>query len=164
MGQSSSTGMSIPSTVSYSNNTSMPFRMSPLPSNSDASSNSGQNAAWVAPQNPLIQAASISKRQHRPDVDWTTLQLDSMNDRLPDFSYAGAWNSNRELPSARRIASIKLKPMKDDTDRTGDIQAAVNKLGQQGGGIVELSKGTYYLSSQTSASRPVKFGLAPDIV
>ena len=56
--------------------------------------------------------------EYRTEVDWTTLRLYGEEDRLPDFSYAGAWASSRELPSPRRSASITLDPTGDNTDRT----------------------------------------------
>ena len=69
-------------------------------------------------------------------------------DILPDFSYAGYAASVEPIPSALRPATIRLQSTQDTADRTGDIQAAIDKLKDKGG-IVEL-QGFFTLSSPYS--------------
>jgi hypothetical protein len=75
-----------------------------------------------------------------------SLPLGSAYDKVPDYSFAGAFYSAKALP-LDRPATVTLQPTKDDTDRTQDIQDAIDSLSLVGGGVVELAAGVYTLSS-----------------
>jgi hypothetical protein len=76
-----------------------------------------------------------------------SLPLGSAYDMVPDYSFAGAYYSAKALPPLDRPATVTLQPTKDDTDRTQDIQDAIDSLNLVGGGVVELAAGVYTLSS-----------------
>ena len=88
----------------------------------------------------LTSRRYTSRLAPRAEVDWASLTLDTPNDHFPDFSFAGAFSSSRQLPPATIPAFIKLQSTNDTTDRTAEIQAAINKAGMAGGGIVEVQR------------------------
>ncbi|KAI1208058.1 uncharacterized protein F4807DRAFT_163577 [Annulohypoxylon truncatum] len=78
------------------------------------------------------------------DIDWTTIK-NSRGDHLPDFSFCGYHSSDAALPSTSRPSTTTIKA--SSKDQTSDIQAALNKVSAAGGGVVELSSGTFKISS-----------------
>jgi hypothetical protein len=93
--------------------------------------------------------------------DYRTLSSPNGQDQLPgasefhpmsgcsdpqvDYSFAGYHASEDPLPDRNRPATSSLSPTGDSTDRTSDIQAALNNCPPDG--IVELQAGNYTLSS-----------------
>lgn len=83
--------------------------------------------------------------------DWTPGFQDDAGRFLHDFSYAGYWRGERPLPDtpgngAERVADAVAEFGADPTgesDSTAAIQAALDAVGESGGGIVYLPAGTY---------------------
>lgn len=93
------------------------------------------------PTNPLIQISDY-------------LNLSRPEDRLPDYSYAGYQASKFPIPKISILIGV-LQPTHDETDRTSDIQDALDVASRiSGGGVVELAAGHYYLSSDLSIRLP----------
>lgn len=75
-------------------------------------------------------------------------EFQNAGDRLPDFSWAGYHASNISLPSSGLPATFKLYATGDTTDRTTDIQNALDNC-KQLGRVIELQAGIYYINSGT---------------
>ncbi|OAG06452.1 uncharacterized protein CC84DRAFT_1245765 [Paraphaeosphaeria sporulosa] len=71
---------------------------------------------------------------------WTT-----KGDKIPNFSFAGYHESESALPSLSSSAKKTLSPGSGDQHAT--IQAALDEVFQDGGGVVALKAGTFALSS-----------------
>lgn len=71
---------------------------------------------------------------------WTT-----KGDKIPNFSFAGYHQSEGALPSLSTSAKKTLSP--GSGDQHPAIQAALDEVFQDGGGVVALKAGTYPLSS-----------------
>ena len=80
-------------------------------------------------------------------VDFKALPLSSSSDTFPDYSYSGAFYSSIPLPGNERLATINLQATNDNSDRTLDIQQAVESL--PSGGVIQLSSGVFYLYGST---------------
>jgi hypothetical protein len=75
--------------------------------------------------------------------DYKTIKFPNGVDQLPDYSWAGYHQSNDPLPPENQVATQVLEPTGDDTDRTDEIQAALEDCGP--GGVVGLRPGNYVL-------------------
>ncbi|KAF2449924.1 hypothetical protein P171DRAFT_451965 [Karstenula rhodostoma CBS 690.94] len=88
--------------------------------------------------------ATLALPLHASTIDykkaWTT-----KGDKIPNFSFAGYHESERALPSLSTSAKKTLSP--GSGDQHAAIQAALDDVSQDGGGIVALKAGTYPLSS-----------------
>jgi len=73
-------------------------------------------------------------------------QFAQTKDTLPDFSFAGYASGSASLPSNSNV-TVTMQPSGDSSDRTADLQAAVDKTAVQGGGVVELASGDYHFST-----------------
>ena len=87
-------------------------------------------------------------------ADWTPGYADAQGRFLHDFSYAGYHSGLRDIPvSGLRVTDVTKAPYNADptgtADATAAIQAAIDALGAQGGGVVYLPAGTYKLSLQS---------------
>jgi hypothetical protein len=69
----------------------------------------------------------------------------SKGDAIPDFSFAGYHASNKPLPATERAVSGKLSATSGNQAKR--IQAALDKIGSMGGGVLLLAAGRYRLSS-----------------
>lgn len=67
------------------------------------------------------------------------------HDIIPDFSRVGYKYGDAEIPVLP--VRITLNPTGDSTDRTAEIQAAIDYVSTLGGGAVLLKTGDYYSSS-----------------
>jgi hypothetical protein len=77
-------------------------------------------------------------------VDYTSIAFPNGIDKLPDYSWAGYHGSNKPLPPAEQPATIFINATDDGSDRTADLQAAIDTCGS--GGVIELAAGTYTLN------------------
>jgi hypothetical protein len=77
-------------------------------------------------------------------VRWTKTRSCWLKRIKTDYSFAGYHASEQSLPDRQRPASAFLSPTGDKTDRTVDIQSALDRC--PSGGIVELQAGNYVLS------------------
>lgn len=82
---------------------------------------------------------------------------------LHDFSYAGYRKGDRAIPS--NPGSLYVNAVTDSrfaadntgaTDTTSDIQAAINYVGSNGGGVVYLPAGTYKIRPQGTNSHALR--------
>jgi len=68
---------------------------------------------------------------------------------LPDFSYAGYHYGEDKLPNITKnvlnVLNFGVKPNVKE-DQTQAVQALIDKLGKQGGGVVFFPKGKYYFN------------------
>ncbi|KAG0145267.1 hypothetical protein CROQUDRAFT_658952 [Cronartium quercuum f. sp. fusiforme G11] len=75
-------------------------------------------------------------------------------DVLPDYSYAGYAAGSLPIPNVVAVFAT-LQPKDDQSDRTSDIQNAIDGAAQTpGGGVVQLEGGDYWLSSDSSLRLP----------
>lgn len=86
--------------------------------------------------------------------DWTPGLRDAEGRFLHDFSYAGYWRGEKPIPDkpangAERVVDAVTEFGADPTgerDSTAEIQAALDAVGEGGGGIVLLPPGAYRIA------------------
>jgi hypothetical protein len=88
--------------------------------------------------------AALSLPLHAKTIDYKKAWT-SKGDKIPNFSFAGYHQSEVALPALSMSATKTLSP--SSGDQSAAIQAALDKVFQDGGGVVALKAGTYSLSS-----------------
>lgn len=83
---------------------------------------------------------------------WEPGYADSEGRFLHDFSYAGYHGGEKEIPQAdHNVVNVLLPPYSADNqgrkDATKAIQAAIDAVAAQGGGVVYLPEGEYVISA-----------------
>lgn len=84
--------------------------------------------------------------------DWAPGYTDAGGRRVADFSYAGYARGERPIPSmdGSLTVDVTAPPYSasptETSDDTARIQAAIDYVGQAGGGVVYLPEGVYYVS------------------
>ena len=92
-------------------------------------------------------------------IDYTTLCSPS-GDGLPDFSFCGYHSSTDPLPSSSSASTHTLGPTGDDM--TSAIQASLDSISANGGGVLTLVAGTYLVNGTLSiASSTIVRGAGP---
>lgn len=90
------------------------------------------------------------------------LSFPNPGDLLPDYSYAGFNASSTPIPNVQNVF-ITIQPKDDQSDRTEEIQAAINQASQvPGGAVVELASGDYWLSNDSPIRLPSSVVLRGD--
>ncbi|KAF7560401.1 hypothetical protein G7046_g3744 [Stylonectria norvegica] len=122
---------------------------------------SGVTASSAAP----AAAEGAEANTADPGSSATTLEWDKIvtprGDRLPDFSYCGYHSSELSLPDISSTPASVLNPTKGD--QTKQIQAALDKVATDGGGVVSLTGGNFSISSGLQIPKSVTLrGLGPD--
>jgi mannan endo-1,4-beta-mannosidase len=87
--------------------------------------------------------------------NWQPGFMDERNRFLHDFSYAGYYQGEKEIPFiTENILDVTLPPYNADNTGTGNATAAIQKAlddaGQAGGGVVYLPAGTYRINPGTA--------------
>jgi hypothetical protein len=102
--------------------------------------------------------AAGSWRSELYPADWTPGFADAQGRFLQDFSFAGYHAGTRELPQGTLASVIDvtqapyLADPSGQADATEAIQAAIDAVGQGGGGTVYLPPGTYKVSAPSTRS------------
>lgn len=102
---------------------------------------------------------SIAKAQPARDAwrsalypdDWTPDFTDEQGRFLHDFSYAGYARGEQPIPD-RGAAIIVINAGEGDEDDTGRIQSALTRVGEAGGGVVQLGPGTFRIAPPNNAA------------
>jgi mannan endo-1,4-beta-mannosidase len=89
--------------------------------------------------------------------DWQPGFMDDRNRFLHDFSYAGYFQGEKEIPFVSdNILDVTLPPYNADNtgteDATAAIQKALDDAGQAGGGVVYLPAGIYRVNPGSAAA------------
>ena len=79
-----------------------------------------------------------------PEIVSSALEPGISEDIIPDFSRVGYRYGDAEIPSY--TTKRTLTSTGDATDRTADIQGAIDEVAASGGGTVLLQAGTYHVS------------------
>jgi polygalacturonase len=87
---------------------------------------------------------ALSLPLHAKTIDYKKAWT-AKGDKIPNFSFAGYHESEVALPALSTSAKKTLSP--GSGDQSAAIQAALDKVFQDGGGVVALKAGTYSLSS-----------------
>lgn len=89
--------------------------------------------------------------------NWTLGYTDTQGNFLQDFSYAGYWRGEKQLPSkppgsVYNVVTQYGADASGKADSTAAIQNAINAAGAAGGGVVYLPAGTYRVHPQGTSS------------
>ncbi|TVS04177.1 MAG: hypothetical protein EA423_07835 [Phycisphaerales bacterium] len=92
---------------------------------------------------PVAFAGASPWRSTLYPINWTPQHADAEGRFLHDFSYAGYESGQRPLPPADSPATVTLQATDDEADDTARIQEAIDRVGENGGGVVLLGPGTF---------------------
>lgn len=103
----------------------------------------------------LLQAQTWRSKLY--PVDWKPQGNFYTDKIIQDFSYAGYWRGEKQIPTLNtNIKNVTLPPYSADktgaTDVTTKIQKAIDDVSAAGGGIVYLPAGTYKMSPGSNNS------------
>lgn len=93
-------------------------------------------------------------------ANWTPGYTDAQGRSLQDFSYAGYWRGEKNIPTNPPGATYNVVTQygadpSGAADSTHAIQNAINAAGSAGGGIVYLPPGTYRVNPQGSGTSAI---------
>jgi len=97
-------------------------------------------ALFSSPLNAQAATSSTTAAATTVSVDYTQI-VNARGDKLPDFSYCGYHASDKSLPPVNTTATINLSA--GNGDQAPRIQAALDQVAGDGGGVVELDAGTF---------------------
>ncbi|KAF5010626.1 hypothetical protein FDECE_3228 [Fusarium decemcellulare] len=95
---------------------------------------------WLAIQAAQVRALAIRD----PVVNWASL-ASSRGDHLPDFSYCGYDNSDSAIPTIGTADIVLTAPTKPTDDIAPALQQAINTVWGNGGGVVRIPAGKFYM-------------------
>ncbi|MBJ6361226.1 glycosyl hydrolase family 28-related protein [Paenibacillus sp. GCM10012307] len=109
---------------------------------------------------PVNTAAGAPWRSSLYPANWTPSYTDGQGRFLQDFSYAGYWRGEKDIPTNPPGATYNVVTQygadpNGGADSTNAIQNAINAAGNAGGGIVYLPPGTYKVKPQGSSNSAI---------
>ncbi len=99
----------------------------------------------------LIATLSLAQKAPKPKeaAIYQSFKKNPVASRLPDFSYAGYHYGEDKLPTiTKNVWNVLENGVKANVkeDQTNAVQALIDKVGKQGGGVVFFPKGKYYFN------------------